>query len=84
MENIFIFAVIISVIYFGVKLIEMKFVEKEPKPLKILVRDAILVYFSVVVSYFLMDQISPFTQSGGTIVSSGSNTTPVFTDNPEF
>ena len=83
MQNIFMIAVIISVIYFIVKYIEMKFVEKEPKPLKLLVRDSILVYFSVIVSYFLMDQVSSLTQSGGTIVPT-SGSTPVFTDNPEF
>jgi hypothetical protein len=43
MNNIFLIAMIISIIYFGIKFIEMKFVENEPKPLKIIVRDSILV-----------------------------------------
>ncbi len=89
MNNIFLIAMIISIIYFGIKFIEMKFVENEPKPLKIIVRDSILVYFSVITGYFLLEQIMPFTQSGGTIVPTSSipgvtNTTPVFTDTPDF
>jgi hypothetical protein len=32
----------------------MRFIEKESKPLKILIRDALLVYFSVVSGYFIV------------------------------
>ena len=78
MDNIFIIAGIISVIFFIAKFIEMRFVEKENKPLKLLIRDALLVYFSVVSGYFILEQINPMIQTGG------ATTTPVFTDNPEF
>jgi hypothetical protein len=78
MDNIFIIAGIISIIFLISKFIEMRFIEKENKPLKLLIRDALLVYFSVVCGYFILEQINPMIQSGGV------NTTPVFTDNPEF
>ena len=80
MDNIFVTAAIISIIFFISKFVEMRFVEKESKPLKILFRDSLLVYFSVVFGYFLVGQINP-------ILHGGSNSpviTPVFTDNPGF
>jgi hypothetical protein len=80
MENIFIFAAIISIIFFITKFIEMRFVDKESKPLKLLIRDALLVYFSVVAGHFIIGQINPLLRGG----SNSSLITPVFTDNPGF
>jgi hypothetical protein len=80
MENIFIFAAIISIIFFITKFIEMRFVEKESKPLKLLIRDSLLVYFSVVAGHFIIGQINPLLRGG----SNSSLVTPVFTDNPGF
>ena len=74
------FAGIISVVFLIVKFMEMRFVEKETKPLKLLIRDALLVYFSVIVSYFIIGQITTNLNGG----SNSSNLTPVFTDNPGF
>jgi hypothetical protein len=80
MDNIFIIAAMISVIFIIAKFIEMRFIEKESKPLKLLIRDALLVYFSVISGYFILEQLKPMIQDGG----SSSSITPVFTDNPEF
>jgi len=77
MYNIFVIAAIISIIFFIVKFIEMRFVEKENKPLKLLMRDTLLVYFSVISGHFILDQLKP-------IIQSGEGSTPVFTDNPGF
>ena len=76
MDNIFVIAAIISVIFFLAKFLEMRVVDKESKPLKLLVRDSLLVYFSVIAGYFILEQLKPAIQSGETQV--------VFTDNPEF
>ena len=56
----------------------MRFIEKEAKPLKHLIRDALVVYFSVVAGDFVMNQINPVFEGGG------KKLTPVFTDNPGF
>lgn len=77
MENIFIIATIISITFFIVKFIEMRFIKKESNPLKFLIRDALLVYFSVIISIFVINQINP-------VVNSVQKITPVFTDNPGF
>jgi hypothetical protein len=79
MDNIFLAAGIISVIFFISKFLEMQYVDKEPKPLKILIRDALLVYISVIVGYFIVDQLTPVIND-----IQISSTPLVFTDNPSF
>jgi hypothetical protein len=79
--NTFVVAGIVSFAFFVVKFIEMRFVDKESKPLKFLIRDSLLVYFSVVVGLFVVEQLKPVIQDGG----EGVVTNPaVFTDNPGF
>lgn len=77
MTSIFVIAGVISVVFLISKFIEMRFIEKESKPFKFLIRDALLVYFSVIIANFLLDQINPVTNGG-------KKSTPVFTDNPGF
>ena len=80
MDNIFIIATVISIVFLISKFIEMRFVDNESKPLKLLIRDALLVYFSVISGYFIMEQIKPILQTAGETLL----TPQVFTDNPEF
>ena len=80
MTSIFVTAAIISVTFFLTKFIEMRFIEKESKPLKLLMRDTLLVYFSVITANFIMEQFNPIISGGSSI----PNLTPVFTDNPGF
>ena len=82
MDNIFIIAGVVAFIFLLAKFVEMRFVEKDNKPLKLLVRDALLVYFSVVIGYYIIEQLNPATVQnvGGAV----ANATPVFTNNPEF
>ena len=83
MENIFIIAAVISIIFLIMKFIEMRYVEKDSKPLKLLIRDALLVYFSVVSGYFILEQLKPVMENGDKLIGVGG-ATPVFTNNPEF
>jgi|UniRef100_A0A6C0DXE5 hypothetical protein len=78
MDNIFIVAGLISFVFFVCKFIEMRFIDKESKPLKLLVRDTLLVYFSVLIGNFVLDQLKPAIQEGG------GSAPAVFTDNPDF
>jgi len=80
MDNIFIIAAVISIIFLISKFIEMRFVDAESKPLKLLIRDTLLVYFSVISGYFIMEQIKPILETADETFS----TPQVFTDNPEF
>jgi hypothetical protein len=80
MDNIFVIAGIIAVIFFIVKFLEMRFVDKESKPLKFLVRDTLVVYVSVVAGNFIYEQVTPALEQ-----TSAATSSPIaFTDNPPF
>jgi hypothetical protein len=79
MDNIFLVAALISIIFFIAKFLEMRYVDNEPKPLKLLIRDTLVVYISVILGYYIVDQLKPV------IHESAAPTAPVaFTDNPPF
>jgi hypothetical protein len=79
MDNIFLAAGIISVIFFIAKFVEMQYVDREPKPLKILIRDALLVYVSVIAGDFISNQLNPVINETVAPISPLA-----FTDNPPF
>lgn len=76
MDNIFVVGCVISTVFFLVKFLEMRFSVEEPRPLKYLMRDTIVVYASCIVGYYLMLQ---FHSEG-----SGKQPIEVFTDIPGF
>ncbi len=76
-SSIFVIGIAISSIYLIGKFIEMRFILKENKPLKVLFRDTLLVYVSVILGSFILEQISDGTMSGG-------STPQVFTNDPAF
>ena len=78
MTSIFVIAAVISITFLIAKFFEMRYIEKDSKPLKFLIRDALLVYFSVIVANFIIEQVNPIIKTGSKVI------TPVFTDNPAF
>jgi len=84
MGNIFIDAAIISAVFFVVKFVEMRFIDKESKPLKLLVRDSLMVYFSVIFGNFVIEQLKPMLQEVGEGSENVVIAPSVFTDNPGF
>lgn len=79
MDNIFLVALIISFVFFIGKFLEMRYVDKEPKPLKLLVRDTLLVYVSVVFGTFVINQLKQLVNE-----TEVPNVPLAFTDNPPF
>jgi len=80
MASVFVIAGVISITFLLAKFLEMRYIEKESKPLKVLIRDALVVYFSVIIANFVMEQLNTAIESNG----GGKKMTPVFTDNPSF
>jgi|SaaInlStandDraft_3_1057020.scaffolds.fasta_scaffold57115_2 hypothetical protein len=77
-NSIFTIAILVSIIFFIITFLENKYLEKEnPKTIKILVKETLLVYFSVICGYFVIQQVSPLQEVSNSV-------TPVFTDNPQF
>jgi hypothetical protein len=58
--NVYLVAAVIASIYLFTKIIELNFLEEDnKKPIKILVCDSLIVYFSVVAGYFIYNQVMP-------------------------
>jgi hypothetical protein len=82
MDNIFIVAAVISIVFLLLKFAEMRVIDKESKPLKCLVRDTLLVYFCVIFGNFVFEQLKPvMSQVGG---GESVKAPAAFTGNPEF
>ena len=59
MDNIFVIGCVISVVFFLVKFLEMRFSTEEPRPLKYIMRDSLVVYASCIIGYYLLLQFQP-------------------------
>jgi hypothetical protein len=79
MDNIFLVAGLIAVIFFVSKFLEMRYVDKDTKPLKLLVKDSLLVFISVIVGNFILEQVKPVIDENMAQVNPAA-----FTDNPPF
>jgi hypothetical protein len=77
MENVLIQAGIIAFLYLLIKFGEMRLVLKENKPIKILLRDALIVYVSAFTGLYVIDQ---FLLQGETVKSAPQ----AFIDSPSF
>jgi hypothetical protein len=88
MENLFLIAMITTVLFIGIKFIEMKYLEKEMKPLKELARDGLVVFVSTIIaSYGFVYSNSSINDFFNIITENkvmNTNTTQIFTDNPGF
>ncbi len=78
--NIYLIAGVISITFLLLKFLEMRYIEKESKPLKMLIKDALIVYFGVIIANFIIEQVNPTIVN----INGGQKVTPVFTDNPAF
>ena len=76
MDNIYLVALTISIVYIIFKFFEIRFILKENVNLKQLVIDTILVYFSVILGSFVIEQFIDKTKN--------LTQAPVFIDTPKF
>ena len=76
-QSIFITAGMVSFVYLILKYLEMKFILKEVRPMKLLMRDTIIVYLSVVSGSFVVDQFNGTT-------SIMKKVPEIFTNEPAF
>ena len=88
--KIVIVGIVVSVVYFLLKFMEMRFVDPEnQKPVKVLVRDSIMVCISAVLGVFVLNQFENIGSigggGGGGSGGGGSGGAPaVFVDTPGF
>ena len=79
-NHLFITAILVSLLYFLLKVMENKILCKEDMKLKIVFKDSLFVFLSVVIGLNLMEQLMPLIYEGGELVANP----PVFTDTPGF
>ncbi len=72
----FVGALVIAGLYLLMRFLEMRFILKENKPLKILLREAVMVYLSVLGGDFIIQQLEPLKDIAGA--------PSVFTTPPDF
>jgi heme/copper-type cytochrome/quinol oxidase subunit 3 len=83
-SNAYIVSGIIAFVFLVAKFIEMRFAashkeEDEPKPLKLLLRDALLVYVSSLLGFYIIAQFEEHSSSG-----SAAKDVAAFTGGPDF
>jgi len=96
-QNILIVPVIATALFCVSKFAEMKFIDKDIKPIKVLFRDALIVFISSLTATYIFlhfsDNIQEFLNvitdtksTASTIIGGGSLISPteIFTDNPSF
>tara|TARA_B100001093_G_C26099004_1_gene706036 strand:+ start:267 stop:500 length:234 start_codon:yes stop_codon:yes gene_type:complete len=76
MENIYFSGIIISILFFILKILEYKFQNKDEFNLKKLIIDTIFVYLSVIIGYYILNQFE--------IQTNDLVEAPVFSDGPGF
>ena len=78
-NNIFISAIIISLLYFLFIIIENKLMNHDELKLKFVFKDSLFVFISTIIGLNLIEQMYPLIYENGGLVNP-----PVFTDVPEF
>lgn len=88
MEKMFILASLITFLFCSMKIIEMKYVSKEWKPLKHVIRDAVIVFMSSISSIFVFNVSNGSMTDFFNIVTDNKVLNPaateVFTGDPGF
>jgi len=87
--KMFVIGLVVAVVYFLLKFMEMRFVDTEnQKPVKVLIRDCIMVCISTVIGLFVLNQFenigSSSSSGSGSGGSGGGGAPAVFTDTPGF
>ena len=88
MEKAFGIAILVALLFSVVKFLEMKYLEKEWKPLKVLIRDAVIVFACSFLCSFVILDLDGTIQDFFNVVTEtktlNTASTQVFTDEPGF
>lgn len=88
MENLFLFAIFTTAFFVLLKIVEMKTLEKEMKPLKFVVRDAVIAFTASLsaafVALYSRNSVSDFLNIVTENKVLSTETTQIFTDAPGF
>jgi hypothetical protein len=90
-SNVLVIPVIATVLFCVSKFVEMKFIDKELKPLKTVIRDALIVFISTLTASYVFLHMNGTIQEFMNVItetkilpSSIGGTAEIFTDTPNF
>jgi hypothetical protein len=88
MEKVLLFAICVTILFGIMKALEMKFIEKDMKPMKLIVRDLIIAFCSSFLSATIFLQYSSYLDDFISIITNtkmiNTEKTKIFTDFPDF
>ena len=88
MEKILLISLAITLLFCVIKFIEMKFIDKQLKPLKFVIRDAVIVYVCSAIGLVAYANIGGSLADFMNVVTDKKTLTPaatqIFTDEPGF
>jgi len=88
MEKLLMFALVITTVFSIFKILEMKYLEKDMKPLKFVIRDAVIVFISsfatLTVNSMFGGNVQDFMNVLTDTKTLDAASTQVFTGEPEF
>jgi len=88
MEKVFVIAILTVALFCLAKIVEMKYLDQEVKPLKFLVRDSIIVFGCTLVSAYVFIYMNSSITDFYNVVTENkvlkAETTQIFTGVPEF
>ena len=79
MNNSLILGIVISIVYFILKFIDSKYIQKDDKPLKENLKDSIIVFLAIIMVQFIFDQFNV-----NEIIGNTKKSLSAFTNNPDF
>jgi hypothetical protein len=96
--NVLIIPVVTSALFLASKIAEMKFIDKDIKPLKVILRDTLIVFISSLTATYILFNFSEYIQEFMNVVTdskinpvsvfggggAGVTSTEIFTDTPNF
>uniref|UniRef100_A0A6C0I0Z2 Uncharacterized protein n=1 Tax=viral metagenome TaxID=1070528 RepID=A0A6C0I0Z2_9ZZZZ len=88
MENLFLFAIFTTIFFVLAKIVEMKYIDKTWKPLRVIIRDAIIIFScSLLASYGYFYMNGTFSDFLNILTENKvlkTDATQIFTDVPSF
>lgn len=87
---VFVIPTLTLILFCLARFIEMKFVDKKMKPLKIIVRDSVIVFISAFIANLALSNMGGSIQNFFSVITDtktiagGTGATEVFTDTPNF
>jgi hypothetical protein len=88
MEKVILFATLVTILFGLFKFVEMKYIDEEMKPMKLVIRDVVIVFGSAILGGYAFILNSTYIDELFSVVTNtnilNADSTQIFTGNPDF